>query len=588
MQNRIKMNTKNLQKDFSAVYQEFFVNHDLVVSGCFSLAWSPVWIWEHNVLNYIKQKLPTKCYIWFKFIKDNDKIEINNTYFYNLNKEMFESFSFEEVNNQKEKLIDYLFLLKSDLWIDNWIEISILSENMRGHWVWFAWTVSSIIAVWLYIMSWKLKKEDLDNYNSFIESDNFKDIHLIARKQDFISRYGKTIWENSLFALTNIPNPILYMNEKKKYNQIDDLNNNKILFFDIFQKFSKTEASKIMPVDYTMIFSGIQNQTQQVEHYRDLDIVNWNKVKDFILEYIIDENQKSYGLSSLIESGTIQDWYNKIMLTLNTQLLYYFFKMINEVYESSNINNFINQINLYRRAITLVENQSPFAEDFMKTFDEQKINNDEIIWIMPVYSGKFGWGYLLVMKENYSRETLSKTIKELKNKYKNCAIEYASWLDGTSSDGVKVEQFISEEIYSNHFDKDKLILQTNKWEKTLGEHGEFMKNMWEGILVDTINRKIYVNGQKLTSKDIPSQATVVEVLYMLLENEWKEVSNDIFQVSSYSKNKNDMIWKIVIPMKKLTKKYFWKEIDITCKWSLIEFQMVLNEKDIDIGLIKKI
>ena len=67
------------------------------------------------------------------------------------------------------------------------------------------------------------------------------------------------------------------------------------------------------------------------------------------------------------------------MLTLNTQLLYYFFKMINEVYESSNINNFINQINLYRRAITLVENQSPFAEDFMKTFDEQKINNDEII-----------------------------------------------------------------------------------------------------------------------------------------------------------------------------------------------------------------
>gem|GEM_PF-6010355 len=74
--------------------------------------------------------------------------------------------------------------------------------------------------------------------------------------------------------MTNIPNPILYMNEKKKYNQIDDLNNNKILFFDIFQKFSKTEASKIMPVDYTMIFSGIQNQTQQVEHYRDLDIVN--------------------------------------------------------------------------------------------------------------------------------------------------------------------------------------------------------------------------------------------------------------------------------------------------------------------------
>ncbi len=73
-----------------------------------------------------------------------------------------------------------------------------------------------------------------------------------------------------------------------------------------------------------------------------------------------------------------------------------------------------------------------------------------------------------------------------------------------------------------------------------------------------------------------------------LENKWKEVSNNIFEVSSYSKNKNDMIWKIVIPLTKLTKKYFNKEIAIVCKGSLIEFQMLLKEKEINIGIIKKI
>ena len=56
MKDRIRMNTESLQKEFPKVYEEFFVSNDLVVSGCFSLAWSPAGIGQHDVLNYIKQK----------------------------------------------------------------------------------------------------------------------------------------------------------------------------------------------------------------------------------------------------------------------------------------------------------------------------------------------------------------------------------------------------------------------------------------------------------------------------------------------------------------------------------------------------
>lgn len=593
MQDRIKMNTESLQKEFPEVYQDFFVNHDLVVSGCFSLAWSPAGIWQHDMLNYIKQKLPTKCYIWIKKRKDT-KIIFNKIGFYNINTKIFEYFPFQEINNQEKIILEYLYDLKDKFNINYWLDITIFSENMRGHWVGFSWTISAILMSWLSILFWEMLVKNLEGYDVFVNSDMFKKIHLRGFKQDFLSRFGKTLWENSLFTLLNTNNPIFYLNEKNHKKNYKDLNNNGMKYFDVLKEFKDNfdddSIATDIPLDYAIIFSGKKSKTEQVEYYRDLDMMKWKKIKEFILNKIefLKNTENEYWLKDFLIEGDIESWYNKMILTLNAQLLYYFDKIINEGYEVSNISNFINQINLYRYAISLVENQNPFADNFIKKFNSLKNIEDEQLWIMPMYSGKFGWCYLIAMKENYNRETLYETIFSLKNKYINCTIEYASWLDGSSSDGVKIEQFVSEEIYSKYFDKDKLVLQTNKWEKTLGEHGELMKKMWDGILVDTINRKIYVNGQKLTSKDIPSQATTVEVLSVLLENEWKEVSNNIFEVSSYSKNKNDMIGKIVIPLTKLTKKYFDKEIALTCKGSLIEFQMLLQEREITIWIIKKL
>ena len=75
-----------------------------------------------------------------------------------------------------------------------------------------------------------------------------------------------------------------------------------------------------------------------------------------------------------------------------------------------------------------------------------------------------------------------------------------------------------------------------------------IKNHTKGILLDMVNNKIYINGRKLTSEDIHSQTATVDILKILIENSGKDVSNKEFSVSSYSKNKNDMLGKIVIPL----------------------------------------
>jgi len=72
--------------------------------------------------------------------------------------------------------------------------------------------------------------------------------------------------------------------------------------------------------------------------------------------------------------------------------------------------------------------------------------------------------------------------------------------------------------------------------------------------LDTINNKIYLRGKKLTSKELHSQTTTVDILRILLNNINKDIPNKSLPQSSYSKNKNEMLGKIVLPLISLLEK----------------------------------
>ncbi|MEI6775059.1 MAG: hypothetical protein WCL18_10220 [bacterium] len=80
-----------------------------------------------------------------------------------------------------------------------------------------------------------------------------------------------------------------------------------------------------------------------------------------------------------------------------------------------------------------------------------------------------------------------------------------------------------------------------------------------------INNKMYINGRKLTSEDLHSQTATVDILKILMENTGRDVSNKDFALSSYSKNKNDMLGKIVLPLIELIEKETGKRLPLICK-----------------------
>ncbi|MEI6671796.1 MAG: hypothetical protein WCL02_00030 [bacterium] len=80
-----------------------------------------------------------------------------------------------------------------------------------------------------------------------------------------------------------------------------------------------------------------------------------------------------------------------------------------------------------------------------------------------------------------------------------------------------------------------------------------------------LSNKIYLNGRKLTSEDLHSQTGTVDILKILMENIGRDILNKDLPVSSYSKNKNDMLGKIVLPLIELIEKETGKKLPLICK-----------------------
>ena len=103
-----------------------------------------------------------------------------------------------------------------------------------------------------------------------------------------------------------------------------------------------------------------------------------------------------------------------------------------------------------------------------------------------------------------------------------------------------------------------------------------------------VDKKIYYAWIPLTHRDLRSQSWTIEIMDILFDNIGSHVANKYFPPSSYSKNKNEMMGKIITPLQSLSKKYFKKKLEIKCSWSLNNFELILEKVPDEIWVIKKI
>lgn len=225
-----------------------------------------------------------------------------------------------------------------------------------------------------------------------------------------------------------------------------------------------------------------------------------------------------------------------------------------------------------------------------QSFRNELMDNfkSDISWLalFPNDTSTIWWCLCFTIPLQVYRKNLSTMIEN--SNYAGKKLVYSSRNDWIEKNWILFEQDIDNNIFSEFIEPNNYILKKIDWSNELWDHESLIKKGNKGLLLDTIGNKIYLNWIKLTSKDIPSQTTTIETLGFLIHNIGKEISNKELPNSSYSKNKNEMLWKIVLPLIKLVENKFKKKLPLICKWSIYDFYIKLEKTDIPIYIIQSI
>lgn len=590
MNNRVVMQTENFQKLFPDVYKSFYVKHDLVLSWNFSCRWWINWI-GHNSKNLrIKQKIPAKCYIWFKKLKTKE-IRFNEVSFYNPVSKSFETYPYSKVNQEEQKVVEYLLNYFQINDFDGWVEVNILSEIWRGHWFSFSWTTWAIIAMWIFLILEKLWVDYEKNYSKFIKSQLFDEVFRLAWKYEFLSKYGNPVSDGLICCLLETASPVMFFSEEFQSNvSADTLDNVNYKYEILSEKFDSIITNNEFPLDYCVVYSWFPSETAKIEKYIKSDMKKYNTFENFLSNYLEESNidYKNLYLSKFVSQNSMYQSFNDVLIALSIMTLYYLKEIFEKWYNLNTIDEFISVINNFKHSIQLIEWENSFIRLFDYFFEKNKVDPNEKLWIYPVYSGKVWWGYMVVMKEWKSRNTLNKIIEDLKSVYPSTEVEYSSYIDGVCGDWIKIEQFLSQDIYSRYLKKWNYIYKDTLGNKFVWTLSEIFDKYSGWLLLDSVSNKIYLDWDKLTSKDIHSQNSTIEIFGVLLDNMWEFVNSKYLPLSSYSKNKNEMITKIYTPINKFLEEKIWKSLPVSIKWSLIEYNIKLDNPDFKIWIINKI
>ena len=534
----------------------------------------------------IKFKLPVKVYVW---ITTNQTGEICLQEFstYNITSQSFEHHKFGEiVTSRTPELIALIKQFLQDNAKDQGININVLAE--WGRWYSFSLlaTFTTVLAASLFMYVGKVTAREIENYEEFKHSVVFNEIEEFSWRLWLLIRYGNASW--GMFILNNTYTPALMYCETFDSNIPNDKVHEIKRSFTPFTTLFGVEDHNYLPFDYAIVYLGSNRTYEKIEQTIQLDKKRLQRYKEFALNKVLPVTKLSQDINfvKVLESGIYNQFID--MFSLSTVMTLESLEQIYTEGENNDVEQYIDTINSIRYLFYMLEQEpSEFIEKFISIFGEAS-HNKEKIGIVNSYSTKTGDNCIVIMKDESNKKYFYETIEKLKAEYPDIQVSYASRIDGISGDGVKMEQYISEKVFSNYTQKSKTFYKSNKGEAIFGNYDEFIQSQKEGLLLDTIDNKMYINGRKLTSNDLHSQTTTIHILEKCLDAPGKDISNEDFETSGYSKNKNEMTGKIILPLIELIQKETGEKLPIICKGSIFDFYIKLNPCTLKIAILKKI
>ena len=598
------MNSEKLKNKFKNEYKDFFRENNKVFSLPLNLNWVSDINEEYKGI-HIKQKIPLRIYVWVNKIKKH-KIIFNKINYFDINEDNFikeKMVEYSPVISEIKDFFDEQYEIKNNF--NHWLEFNILAEM----WKWQGSGFISILSALLIILYKNNYNEEYFNIKEKIAKKSDKIIDIL-NDDNFYNDLLKTTLKinkyierplsivNQISSLFDWRYPIVSFVQKNYKTQ--DPEKIKFFWYRINDLNEKIPKIPYIPIDYWLIYTGMPVSSSQILYsYMNSDKKE-NKVlkniSDFFCNDIsgLDDNDKpSFSIKFLNKKSFIErnkafvEIYLSLMWTLSLKILNNFVDFYKKPYDEYLSKKFLENVKKITRFNLLTKKCSIHFKKFMQEIINNFKDSYLDLAIAPNDTMLMWWNAIFAMNVEWNRWKLLNTIKEINKTNYWVKLTYANWLDWVEKRWLIVEQDINDKIFSEFIDNNSLLLIDSNWNKKIIWNNFFeMEDYKNWLFLDLTKNKILFNWNKLTSKELKSQNTTIEVLVKLLENKWDYISNKDLSLSSYSTNKNDMISKIIWPLEKLIKLENNIYFKIICTWTISNFKIKLEETDLEIYIIK--
>ncbi|MFA5967117.1 MAG: hypothetical protein WC805_01185 [Patescibacteria group bacterium] len=595
------MNSKAIQQILPTVYGEFFAKCSLVASAPGDFFWGG----EHCILSGgigITQHIPLRSYAG---LRPADK---PGFYLKSFRHHLPRKNEFSEINPQSYDFSEMTKLLYQEAIKISpqgtfvGYEIYGLSEIPMSCGLNTVGAFSVALATVFFMALKQLTSEDILEWSQITTSQlskntRFNQMFRLAWKINSII-HGKTypaIRTFSPAARTALPIFCCSPKTTDQNNVTNDINQLSYWGGDLSEIITKQHTLN-WPIDILLINSGenrstglTSNTTGEVRY--SLDAVA-QEIQQH-LESVVNDKRHNF-----LHNISIKDflWFNYLnaLSTVAIEILNSLHHVFNLYSEESirNLSRAVRKHNYSLRLLTLttprIQELSIAIRDYTQTFCSMKAG-------IKLTGGGQGGDLLVVTPHDDLRDKLPGLMDRLKqlDPNKSVAIDYISWEDGLETDGVRLEQDFDQKIYSPWISSSSYKLhrldRQSQLQKTLISETEYRTiKQTASILLDKIEKRIYICGQKLTSKELKSASATIEIIEFLLPRAGQEVKNIHLPESIYAADRNEFQSKIMIPLEKICKNCPNPIADLLeIKGGITDFSVKLQPNE-EINILEKI
>lgn len=602
-------NTATLQERFPETYTEFFAKSNIALSASASF----YWMGELAVLfggPAIMQKLPLKSYAGLEFT-DQSGVEIGNRYAYHPYLQQFSQIGWPAYEGERViKFIKEEFATRKNK-LSAGFRLHAINEAPPGEGLNSSGAFAVSLAAALHLWTREISSQDLLKWkqcqttNKLMQDKLFRKVVATAWKIENILHSDAASGAGWAAAAVYSNYPVFFMTEYRigdwedhgqarfpvnPAGQTNIFDTMKFVVHRLDELFPIKEHFGF-PVDYGLISTGRHRDIVTLKAVNKINTALIKKLTRLAKEDVAPHLKKLKGCSPiaqmLSEEGWESLWQASITGPLSALTLHLFFifqQFYNDDYSELAIESFMHLVRSYDMWLYVLGTTGREIRPIMRFFRDT-VNKDPdapYCGTKVTGAGKVGGDFLFVVPVGSIREHTEERIASLRKQFDNDMImlDYANWLDGYGTEGLKVEQSLPEETYSSFVSPGSIqIIQFSPNGQTkhfLIKGSEYKQLISQSELtIDMIDEKIFIAGKAPTSKELPSASATAQVLSRLLQSPDCFIKNSALPRSSYASNRNDLQSKILTPLNKLLQKHLNKTLPIELHGSYSDFHLRL-------------